>query len=82
MPREAALSDTTGGSVVEALLLLRAEGANIPPAWIDRAQVSRKKREAALAVYLADNSLDAIQVLRDRNSPTAKSAFTTAFESC
>ena len=60
MAREAALFDTTGGSVVEAFLLLRAEGANIPPSWIERAAESRKKREANTTL-LKKNSLGAVQ---------------------
>jgi hypothetical protein len=65
MAREAALFDETGGSVVEAFLLLRAEGKNIPPMWIERARESRKKREKALAQLLRENSLDALQALRE-----------------
>lgn len=75
MSREAALFDTTGGSVVEAFLLLRAEGTNIPPAWIDRARESRKKREAQLAELLAHNSLDAVQALRDWELAYRKECF-------
>src|SRR6267142_2188740 len=42
MPREASLFAETEGSVLEAYLLMKSSGANIPPAWIDRARVSRK----------------------------------------
>ncbi len=65
MPREASLFDETNGSALEAYLLLRRDGGNIPPAWIDRATASRKNREKALAKALRANSLDAISLLRD-----------------
>ena len=45
MPREAGLFETSNGSVVEAYFLIRRESKNIPPAWIDRAEESRKKRQ-------------------------------------
>lgn len=45
MPREANLFDETSGSALEAYLLLRRDGGNIPQACIDRACESRRKRE-------------------------------------
>jgi len=75
LPREATLFDSVGGNVVEAFLLLRAEGKNIPPAWIDRAQDSRKKREKALAKLLRENSLDAVAALRDWELAYRKECF-------
>lgn len=65
MPREASLFGETKGSPLEAYLLLRQDGGNIPPAWIDRANSSRKNREKALANALKENSLDALPLLRD-----------------
>lgn len=53
MPREAGLFEASQGSVVRAYLLLKQNGsANIPPAWIDRARLSRKGREKELATVL------------------------------
>jgi hypothetical protein len=53
MAREANLFDESGGSPVRAYLLLKSQGsANIPPAWIDRARASRKKREGDVAKVL------------------------------
>jgi hypothetical protein len=65
MPPEAGLFDAFGGSPVEAFFLLREDDGNILPAWIDRATDSRKSREERLAELLGENSLDAIQALRD-----------------
>ena len=65
MPREASLFDETSGSPVEAYLRLRKDEGNIPPAWIDRASESRKKRQKELAAALQQNSLTAIHPLRD-----------------
>jgi len=75
MAREAALFEQVGGSVVEAFLLLRAEGKNIPPMWIERAKESRKNRAKALAELLAKNSLDAIAALRDWELAYSKECF-------
>lgn len=65
MAREAALFDGTKGNVVEAFLLLREEGKNIPPNWIDRATASRKSRETELAKLLKAGKLDAFNLMRD-----------------
>lgn len=75
MPREAGLFDGTNGSAMEAYLLLRRDGGNIPPAWIDRATASRKTREKALAKALRGNSLDAISLLRDWELAYRKECF-------
>lgn len=75
MAREAALFDETSGSVVEAFLLLRSEGKNIPPMWIERARESRKNREKVLAQLLAENSLDALAALRDWELAYRKECF-------
>lgn len=75
MPREANLFEGTGGGVVEAFLLLRAEGKNIPPAWIKRATESRKNREKELAELLRKNKLDAVHALRDWELAYRKECF-------
>ena len=75
MPREATLFEETNGNSVEAYLLLRRDGGNIPPAWIDRAGESRKNREKVLAAALQENSLDAIGLLRDWELAYRKECF-------
>lgn len=65
MPREAALFDGTEGNVVDAFLLLREEGKNIPPNWIDRASETRKNKEKDLGKLLKAGSLDAVNPMRD-----------------
>jgi len=75
MPREAGLFDSAGGSPVEAFFLLREDGGNIPPAWIERATESRKNREKRLAELLGENSLDALQALRDWELSYRKECF-------
>jgi hypothetical protein len=53
MPREASLFDNARGSPLRGYLLLKASGsANVPPMWIERARVSRKKRETRIAALL------------------------------
>lgn len=58
MPREAALFEESGGSVLRAYLLLKSAGsANIPPNWIERAKESRKNREANVAQLLKNGRI-------------------------
>ncbi len=75
MPREAGLFDNTVGSALEGYLLLRRNGGNIPPMWINRARASRKKREKDLAKALKANSLDALDLLRDWELAYRKECF-------
>jgi len=65
MPREAELFDSTNGNLFIAYLALREQGANIPPAWIERARASRKKREKDLASLLNAGKLDAANHIRE-----------------
>lgn len=75
MPREASLFEESGESPLEAYLLLRQDGGNIPPAWIERARASHKKREKTLAAALQENSLDALALLRDWELAYSKECF-------
>ena len=65
MPRQAELFDSTQGNLLIAYLLLREEGANIPPAWLDRSHESRKKREKELGRLLKAGKLDAANYIRE-----------------
>lgn len=49
MPREASLFDEAQGNPLRGYLLMKQSGANVPPAWIDRARESRKSREKAVS---------------------------------
>jgi hypothetical protein len=75
MPREAGLFEAAGGSVVEGYFLLRKEGRNIPPAWIDRAWKSRRQRQKGLGTILRKKSLDAIPLLKDWEIAYQKECF-------
>ncbi|MDP2681978.1 MAG: hypothetical protein Q8P28_04105 [Deltaproteobacteria bacterium] len=75
MAREAGLFEQTNGSPVEAFLLLRRNGGNIPPAWIERSSDSRKSRQKKLAQSLKGNSLDAVHLLRDWELAYRKECF-------
>ncbi len=75
MPREAGLFDETGGSALEGYLLLKRDGGNIPPMWIKRARLSRKRREKELAATLKKKSLDAVYLLRDWELAYRKECF-------
>ncbi len=67
--------ENTGGSSVEAYFRLKRDGGNIPPAWIDRASESRKRRERDLGKALRANSLDAVGLLRDWELAYQKECF-------
>lgn len=75
MPREAQLFDSTNGSVVDAYLLLRHEGKNIPSAWIKRASSARKRREKSLGKALKKKSLDAVLLLKEWEIAYRKECF-------
>lgn len=75
MPREAALFDAAGGSPVEGYFMLRQNGGNIPPMWIERASASRVARQKALAKALQDEDLDAVNVLKDWEVAYRKECF-------
>lgn len=75
MPRAAGLYEQTHGSSLEAFLLLRQEGRNIPPAWIERSRESRKHREQNLAKALRGKSLEVVYLLRDWELAYRKECF-------
>jgi hypothetical protein len=64
MPTDLALFDSTGGNLFLAYLLLRERHANIPPNWIKRYHVGRKKREREMAKELKAGKLDAANFIR------------------
>lgn len=65
MPRDAALFDSTSGNLLLAYMALREEGANIPPAWLQRSRESRKKGEKELGQLLKAGKLDAVNHIRE-----------------
>ena len=75
MTRQANLFEDTSGSALEGFLVLKRDGGNIPPMWIERARASRKRREKALAAALQQGSLDAIHLLRDWELAYRKECF-------
>ena len=75
MAREAGLFDGVNGSPVEGFFILRQNGGNIPPNWIERATASRKNRQKALAAALKAKKLDAVALLRDWEVAYRKECF-------
>ncbi|MBF6571387.1 MAG: hypothetical protein IVW54_21225 [Candidatus Binataceae bacterium] len=75
MAREAGLFDAVNGSPVEGFFILRQNGGNIPPNWIQRATASRKNRQKALAAALKAKKLDAVSLLRDWELAYRKECF-------
>jgi len=75
MAREAALFEQSGGSPVRAFHLLRQNGGNIPPNWIERSQVSRRNRHAELGKLLRAGKLEAVPLLEDWELAYQKECF-------
>ena len=75
MAREAGLFETTNGDIFLAYILIREQGTNIPPAWIERSTKSRKNREKILGKLLKSNSLDAVKHIQDWNIAYRKECF-------
>jgi len=75
MPREAGLFEESVGSVVRAYHILRQNGGNIPPNWIDRSSESRVKRQKELGKLLHSKSLDAVPSLEDWELAYRKECF-------
>jgi len=76
MPREAALFDQSGGSVLRAYLLLKSGGsANIPPMWIERAKESRKRREGDVAKALRKGKMKDVTTVEDWELAYRKECF-------
>jgi len=75
MSREAGLFEKSGGSVVKAFHILRQNGGNIPPNWIDRSSVSRKNRQKELGNQLHSKSIDAVPLLDDWEIAYQKECF-------
>jgi len=79
MPREASLFDETDGSALEAYLLLRQDGGNIPPAWIDRARHLGKTAKRPLRRLCAKTPWMPCRSCVIGNLRIVKSAFITVF---
>jgi hypothetical protein len=75
MPREAGLFEKSDGSVVKAFHILRQNGGNIPPNWIDRSSASRKSRQKELGTLLRSKSIDAVPLLEDWELSYQKECF-------
>jgi len=75
VPREANLFDQAGGSVVRGYILLKQNGGNIPPKWIDRAGASRVNRHKAVADALENGGPADIAVLEDWELAYRKECF-------
>lgn len=75
MPREAGLFEAADGNIVDAYLILRKEGKNIPPNWIERARCSHKSSEKDLGRALKAGRLDAVTMMWDWHTAFRKECF-------
>jgi hypothetical protein len=75
MPREAGLFEMADGSCLRGYLLLRQEGGNIPPQWIERSAESRRGRQKKIAVVLRKGSVGEILAVEDWEIAYKKECF-------
>lgn len=75
MPREAGLFEMTNGSCLRGYLLLRQQGGNIPPQWIERSAKSRRGRQKKIAAALKKGALREILNIEDWEVAYKKECF-------
>lgn len=75
MPREANLFEEAGGSVVRGYILMKNNGGNIPPMWIDRASASRRNRHKQVVQTLRKGSVADVTTLEDWELAYRKECF-------
>lgn len=75
MPREAGLFEMAEGSPLRGYLLLRQEGGNIPPQWIERSAASRRNRQKRIAAILKKGSIRDVPNVEDWEVAYRKECF-------
>lgn len=75
MAREAELFEMAGGSPLRGYLLLRQQGGNIPPMWIDRSTESRRRRQKVIARVLQKGSVRDVPFVEDWEVAYRKECF-------
>jgi hypothetical protein len=75
MPREAELFEMAGGSPLRGYLLLRQQGGNIPPQWIDRSTELRRRRQKGIAQVLRNGSIRDLPFVEDWEVAYRKECF-------
>lgn len=75
MPREAGLFEMAQGSCLRGYLLLRTQGGNLPPQWIERSTESRRSRQKKIAVALRKGSFRDILDVEDWEIAYRKECF-------
>ena len=75
MPRNAGLFELASGSPLRGYLMLKQEGGNIPPMWIERSEVSRRGRQKHLVKALRGGGLSQVVVAEDWELAYRKECF-------
>lgn len=75
MAREAGLFEMAGGSPLRGYLILRQQGGNIPPQWIERSGASRRTRQKKVAHVLRKGSVRQIPEVEDWEVAYRKECF-------
>lgn len=74
MSEEGTLYEKAGGSPLVGYLLLKSEGKNVPPRWIERYTEARRKKHDATAQAL-HGGLEGYAILRDWEEAYHKECF-------
>ena len=75
MPRESQLFWASRGSVLEGYTMLKREGKNVTPQFVETSKKSRKRREKELGGLLKSKNLDATTVLKEWEISYQKECF-------
>jgi hypothetical protein len=75
MGREAGLFEAAGGSPLKGYLLLKRDGGNVPPMWIDRSEMSRRERQKKLAPALRKGGIAQFTLAEDWELAYRKECF-------
>jgi hypothetical protein len=75
MAREAGLFENAQGDPLRGYILLKQNGGNIPPNWIDRARESRKRSHKSVARILKSGGVADITVLEEWDLAYRKECF-------
>lgn len=75
MGRDAGLFEAADGNPLKGYLLLKRDGGNVPPMWIDRSVMSRRQRQKKLAPALRTGGIAQFTLAEDWELAYRKECF-------
>jgi hypothetical protein len=75
MAREAGLFESAAGSPLGGYLILKKDGGNVPPTWIERSKLSRRERQKRLAPALRKGGIAQFTLAEDWELAYRKECF-------